>query len=111
MAEPDCAMVERDQGKGAESPEDKGVGEAGEGALADDFCLAHDFPDEVPDASADGGEVEAGVFFRVRGFCWRIGPKRRQKSAAGGGGHGGEEEHLSEGEVLGFGAGLGGTRA
>ena len=32
-------MVERDQGKGAETPEDEGVGQAGQRALADDLGL------------------------------------------------------------------------
>ena len=62
MAEADGAMIQRDQGKGAESPEDKGMRQARQGALADDFGLAHDFPEEIPDAAADGEEVEAGVF-------------------------------------------------
>jgi len=41
------------------------VGEAGERALADDFGLEEDFPDEVADALGDGEEVEAGIFFRL----------------------------------------------
>ncbi len=46
-------MVQRDEGEGAESPEDKCVRDAGEWALADDFGLEEDFRYEVPDAAAD----------------------------------------------------------
>jgi hypothetical protein len=74
-------VVERDQGKGAEGPEDEGVGEAGQRALADDLGLAEDFPEEVPDALADGEEVEAASFFDLR-ILLRTTPKRRQKAAA-----------------------------
>ena len=56
-------MIEGDEGEGAESPEDEGVGEAGQGAFADDFRLADDLPEEVPDAAAES-EVEAGILFR-----------------------------------------------
>ena len=56
-------MIEADEGEGEESPEDEGVGEAGERALADDLALAEDLPEEVPDAAADGLEGEVRVFF------------------------------------------------
>ncbi len=56
-------VVEADQGEGEESPEDEGVGEAGERALTDDLALAEDLPEEVPDAAADGVEGEVRVFF------------------------------------------------
>ena len=36
-------VIEGDEGEGAESPEDEGVGDAGEGALANDFGLETDF--------------------------------------------------------------------
>ena len=67
--------------KAQEGPEDEGVGEAGERALADDFGLEEDFPDEVADALADGEEMEAGSFFDWR-ILWRTMPKRRQKAQA-----------------------------
>ncbi len=35
----------------------------GEEALTDDFGLAQDFPEEIPDAAAEGKKVEIGVFF------------------------------------------------
>ncbi len=78
------AVVERDQRKGAEGPEDEGVGEAGERALADDFGLEEDFPDEVADALADGEEVEARRLFLSGGFCRgrrRSGARRPQAEA------------------------------
>ncbi len=59
-------MVERDERKGEKSPEDESVGETGERALLDDFGLADDFPEEVPDALADGRDVEVGIFARSK---------------------------------------------
>ena len=58
-------MVEADQGEGEESPEDEGVEEAREWALADDLGLAEDFPEEIPSAFADMGEMKAGIFARL----------------------------------------------
>ena len=46
-------MVQRDERKCAEAPKDKGVREAGEWTLADDFGLEEDFRYEIPDAAAD----------------------------------------------------------
>ncbi len=62
------AMVQRNQHKGAEGPEDEGVGQAGRGPLADDFGLKKHLPDEVADALADGKEVKARVLFRFEDF-------------------------------------------
>ncbi len=61
-------MVQGNEGEGAESPEDEGVGQAGKRALADHFGLAEDFPEEIPDALADGEEMEGGVFLRLQDF-------------------------------------------
>ena len=61
-------MVERDQGEGAEGPEDEGVGQAGEGALADDLGLAEHLPDELPDSLADREEAKAGILLRFQDF-------------------------------------------
>ena len=55
-------MVERDERKGEEAPEDEGVREAGKRALANDLGLAEHLPEEVPYPLADGSEVEVGVF-------------------------------------------------
>ena len=44
------------------SPEYEGVREAGQGPFADDFGLAEHFPEEVPDALADGRQAEVRVF-------------------------------------------------
>ena len=57
-------MVERDQGEGAEGPENQGVGEAGQWTLANDFGLKKNFPDELANAGTDGEEVKIGVLFR-----------------------------------------------
>ena len=62
-------MVERDQDKGAEAPENKGVGQAGQGPLADDLGLESDLPDEIPEAPADGREAEAGVWLGMEDFA------------------------------------------
>ena len=65
-AHADGEMVQRDQGEGEESPEDEGVGEAGQRALADDFGLADDFADERPDAVGDRAQGEAEVLLRAK---------------------------------------------
>ena len=49
-AESDGKVVQRDQGKGAESPEYKGMRKPRQRSLADHFPLQHDFPDEPADA-------------------------------------------------------------
>jgi hypothetical protein len=71
-AEAGGEVVERDEREGEEAPEDEGVGDAGQRALADDFGLAEDFPEEIPDALADGEEMEAGVFARLAESCRRL---------------------------------------
>ena len=59
----DCgAMVDRDECKGAEGPEDEGVGQAGGGALTDDFGLEEHFEYEIANARGEREEMEAGVF-------------------------------------------------
>ncbi len=80
-SEADGAMVERNQGKGAETPEDEGMRQAGQRALANDFGLEEHFPDKIPNALADGKEVKAGSFFDSR-ILLRMVPKRRQKPTA-----------------------------
>ena len=80
-AEANREVIEGHEGEGAESPEDEGVGDAGQGALADDFGLAEHFPEEVPDAFADGSEAEARVFFDLR-MRLRMGLKRLKKRPA-----------------------------
>lgn len=55
-------MIQRDESKSAESPEDEGVGETRQRALPDDFGLAHHLPDEVPDTIADREEAKIRVF-------------------------------------------------
>lgn len=68
QAEDDGAMVESDQRKGAEGPEDGGVGKTWKQALANDFGLAKDLPYEVPHALAEGEDAEAGVLFGFEDF-------------------------------------------
>ena len=97
-------MVDRHQGEGKEGPEDKGVGQAGERALANDFGLEEDFRDEVPDALADWEEAEAGVLFGSEDLVENH-AETTPEAVGGGEDHGGEEELLDEGEVLGFGQG------
>ena len=64
-AKPHGEVVQRDQRKGAEAPEDEGVGQAGQRALADDFGLAEHLPDKVPDAAADGKEAGSRRLFWI----------------------------------------------
>jgi hypothetical protein len=83
-------MVERDQGEGAESPEDEGVGDAGQGALLNDFRLEHHFGEEIPDALADGLEGEAGVGFGGADFGDDF--AETHPESVGGGGEQNEED-------------------
>ncbi len=62
-AKADCNVIQGDQCEGAESPENKGVGQSGQGALADDFSLAKHFPEEVPHPLTYGCETKIGVLF------------------------------------------------
>jgi len=62
-AERGGAVIERDQGECTEGPEDEGVGEAGERALADNLGLAENLPEEVPKALAKMSEMKTGVWF------------------------------------------------
>ena len=94
-------MVEGDQDKGAETPEDQGVGEAGERALADDLGLEGYLPDEIPEAAADGEEAEAGVGLGLEDFAEDY-AKTEPETGGGGGDQHDEEQFLHEGEVLRF---------
>jgi hypothetical protein len=60
-ADADGKVVEGDEAESAEAPEDEGVEEARERPFLNHFGLAEDFPEEVPDAAADRGELEVRV--------------------------------------------------
>ena len=54
-------MIQRDQGEGAESPEDEGVREAGQRALADDFGLAETSQKKSQMRLPTGARLEVGI--------------------------------------------------
>ena len=58
-AEADGAVVERDQRKGAEGPEDESVRQTGERALANDFGLAEHLPERNPRRACRWGRGES----------------------------------------------------
>ncbi len=91
-------MVERDQGKGAEGPEDEGMRQAGKRALANDFALEEHLPDKIPNALADGEEVKAGVFLRFEDFV-KDGPEAAPETRYRCHSQTGEEQLLRKGEV------------
>ena len=95
-------MVEGDEGEGEESPEDEGVGDAGERALADDFGLAEDFPDEVADAPGDGVERPAEVFAGGEDVAEDRG-EAEEEERCGGGDEEQQQNDFDGGEVLRFG--------
>ena len=95
-------VVQRDQNKGAEAPEDEGVGQAGQGALADDFGLAEDFGEEVPRAAAHVIEVEAGIFPRLENPV-QDRPKAAPEERKGACGQSQKKRFLRQREVLGLG--------
>jgi len=101
QAETDGEVVQRDQGKGAESPEDEGVRQAGQRALADDLGLKGYFPEEIPEALADGEEAEAGVFFGLENFG-EDNAEPEPEGRDGGGDQHDEEQFLREREGLRF---------
>ena len=71
-------MIQGHQREGAKSPEDEGVGEAGQRPLADHFGLEQHFPEEIPDAFAEWRERESpgsGLASRILRTTL---PKRRQ---------------------------------
>jgi hypothetical protein len=99
-------MIERDQYKGAETPEDEGVGEAGQRTLADNLGLKEHLADKIPDALADGEEVEAGVFLRFEDFVEDDAEAAPESCSRCGDEHD-EEQFLDEREVLRFSQGCG----
>ena len=105
-AKADGEVVCRHQDEGAETPEDEGVSQAGKRALADDFGLEGHLPDEIPDAFADGEEMEAGVFFGFEDFV-EDDAKAAPETGGGGGDQRDEEQFLRQREVLRFSQGCG----
>ncbi len=97
-------MIERDQGEGEESPEDEGVGQAGERALTDDFGLEEHFAGEGPDAAGDGTEAPAEVFAGGEDVA-EDGSEAEEKEGDGDGREQQQEEDFERGEVLGLGEG------
>ena len=57
-------MVEADERKGAESPEDQCVSESRQRPLADHLALQHDLPNEIAHAPAEVLQAEVRVAFR-----------------------------------------------
>ena len=54
-------MEDSRQGEGAETPENKRMGEPGQRSVADHFGLQEHFSHNAPDARPDGGEPEIRV--------------------------------------------------
>ena len=98
------AVVERDEGKGAEGPEDKSVGKTRKRALADDLGLAEHLPYKFPDALADGEEAKGGVLPGFQDFVEDQAEAARESSGRGDG-QCGKKQLLKEGEVLRLGQG------
>jgi hypothetical protein len=80
--------------------------EAGQRALADDFGLEEHFTDKIPNAFADGKEMEAGVFLRFQDFV-EDDTEAMPESSGGCRDEHDEEQFLGEGEVLRFSQGCG----
>ncbi len=99
-------MVERNQDKGAETPEDKGVSQAGQRALADDLGLEGYLPEKIPDALADGEEAEAGVWLGAEDFA-EDDAETEPETGGGGGDKQDEKQFLRVRELLRFSQGCG----
>ena len=95
-------MVQGHQGESEESPEDEGVGEAGNWALADDLRLEEDFANKRPDAFRDGRERPAQVFASGEDSAQDGGEAQEEKCGRGGG-EDQQQNDFERGEVLGLG--------
>jgi hypothetical protein len=91
------SVVQGNQDEGAESPEDKGMGQAREWPLADDFGLAEDLGNELPNAAADWSELEIGVLFRMEDAA-KDRPESLPEERAGSEGQAGKGNPLNDGE-------------
>ena len=61
-AESHREVIQRDQRKRAESPEDEGMRQPWQGPLADYLGLADHFPKEIPRPPADRSDGKVGIF-------------------------------------------------
>ena len=94
-------VIDADEGKRAESPEDKCMREAGQRPLADDFGLAEDFPDEVLDSLCDGPQRPAEVFASLEDVA-EDGSEAEEEERCGGGNEDKQENDFDGREVLRF---------
>ena len=72
------AVIQRDQRKGAERPEDQRVGKARQRPLADDLGLEASLPRQNRARACRWGRGETPGPFSIAESCARIGPNRRQ---------------------------------
>src|SRR6185437_7242479 len=97
--EPNGTVVERDQGEGAESPEDERVRQSRQRSLPNDLGLAEDLGEEIPCAPGDMVEVKARVLAGGENPAQdrpEAAPEQRQRSHN----QKGENELLCDREVL-----------
>src|SRR5271157_1180090 len=100
-AQPNGEVVEGDDYKSAEPPENKGMSNAGQRPLANHFGLAKNLPQKVPDTLADGEEVEVRVLFRGQNLV-EDGAEPLPEHRTRGENQRGKKQLLPEGEVLGL---------
>ena len=77
-----CQVIERDEREGAETPEDEGMGNAGERPLPDDLALADYFGEKLPKAMTYGTNPKIGVFLRREDsvqYFLEANPEQRQR--------------------------------
>jgi hypothetical protein len=101
-AEADRGVIQGDQSEGAESPENEGMGEPGQGSLLDDLSLADHFPEEIPCTASKGGELEVGVFSGVDNFM-KNGTEPAPEERSGADDEEEKEKFLNQGKGLRFG--------
>ena len=82
------------------------MGQARQRALTNYFGLEENLADKIPDAFADGEEMEAGIFLRFEDFV-EDDAESTPKSSGGCRDEHDEEQFLGEGEVLRFSQGCG----
>ncbi len=95
-------MIKCYKSKCAETPENKGMSDSGQRALLNDFGLAKHFPEKVPDASAERGEMKIGVLFGMQDTAEDRSDTPREE-ARGAEHEKGEEKFFADCERLRFG--------
>ncbi len=76
-------VIERNKGEDAKPPEYEGVGQAWAAGAVNHFCLAHYFPEEIPNSLSEIAKIEIRVSLRrsnPRNYLTESRPETCQRS-------------------------------